>query len=394
MKILIVSQHFYPEPFRINDIAQELSNMGHEVSVLTGIPNYPLGHIYLGYEQFRKIDFYKNICIYRCKEVPRKKGLINRLINYYSYALKGKKLARKLPNDFDVIIRNETSPIIACFPAIEYKRKNHKPLIMLEMDLWPESLLAGGIRKNGFIYNYFKKVSSKIYRQCDYILVSTKEHENYIRELKGCKDLNIDYLPQYAENIFSKIKSKKYNGELILTFAGNIGKAQCLMPLLEAMLFLKKYQNIKLKIIGDGSELIHLKNFKTNNTLDNVEFISYRPLEDMPIFYENSDVMVVSLENSNYANLTIPGKVQTYMFAKKPILCLASGSTYNLIEESKSGICVDSKDPSLISEAIIRMQDEKILRYYANNSFEYYLEHFSKKMFFNKLLNILEKKVN
>ncbi len=192
MKILVVSQKFYPEPFRIYDIAKRFLSLGHEVNVLTGIPNYPEGEWYHGYSRKEKrVEEIEGLHVKRAYESPRKSGILHRLLNYYSFSFFGSRAAKKLEGDFDVIFLYALSPLMMANPAISYKRKYGARILMYGMDPWPESLLIGGVRKDGFIYNHFKRVSRKIYSQMDYILASTKDHIPYIENLVG-KSLRID----------------------------------------------------------------------------------------------------------------------------------------------------------------------------------------------------------
>lgn len=152
MKILIVSQHYWPENFRITDIAESLVSNGHQVTVLCGLPNYPKGYIFGGYKHGKnRTQEHNGVRIIRAKEIARRKGILFRFLNYYSFPYHANKLIRKLDKDFDVVLVNELSPIMSAVPGIKYAKKHNKPLIMYEMDLWPESLLAGGIKK-GFVY--------------------------------------------------------------------------------------------------------------------------------------------------------------------------------------------------------------------------------------------------
>ena len=168
-KILVVSQNFYPEQFRINDICKELVLRGHDVTVLTGLPNYPKGKIFEGYEgkQKRK-EIYEGIKIIRTYERERKSGgALNLFLNYYSFVLSSKKMVKKLEKDFDLILVNQLSPVMQTYCALDYKKKFKVPVLLYCLDLWPASLSAGGV-SGGPIYKYFHKVSKKIYSKINY----------------------------------------------------------------------------------------------------------------------------------------------------------------------------------------------------------------------------------
>ena len=203
MKILVISQHYWPENFRITDIAETLVKEGNDVTVLTGLPNYPKGYVLDEYKRGKnRIQEHNGVHIIRAKEIGRRNNIFFRFLNYWSYQHYAKKLVNKLDKDFDVVLINELSPIMSANPGLKYAKKYNKKVVMYEMDLWPESLLAGGITHKSLIYKHYKKVSAKIYSKCDKILVSTKEHIEYIKALPNCSELDIEYLPQYAESIF------------------------------------------------------------------------------------------------------------------------------------------------------------------------------------------------
>ena len=233
MKILVICQYYYPEPFRHPDICEELVKRGHEVKVVTGYPNYPEGILYEGYGKGKHIDEVINgVKVHRCYTVPRQTGSVKRLMNYYSYAASSTKYV--LSNDclasdgnpFDVVLCNQLSPVMMADAAIAYKKKHKVPVVMYCLDLWPESLIAGGITRESVIYKFFHHVSKKIYRQMDKILITSRMFEYYLHSEFGIDRKKLEYLPQYAEGIFEQIPAKEENGMFDFMFAGNIGAVQ------------------------------------------------------------------------------------------------------------------------------------------------------------------------
>ena len=392
MKILIVSQHYWPENFRITDIAESFISLGHQITVLCGLPNYPKGYIFDEYKKGKnRIQEHNGVKIIRAKEIGRRNNIFFRFLNYWSYHHYASKLISKLDKDFDVVLVNGLSPIMSAKPAIKYAKKYNKPLIMYEMDLWPESLLAGGITHKSLIYKYYKKVSSKIYSQFDKILVSTKEHIPYIKSLPGCSDLNIDYLPQYADTIFEESNfGNEDNGVIDLMFAGNIGKAQSVDTIIKAAALLKDDSRFKFHIVGSGSELDNIKKLADELKTNNVIFYGQRPLEEMPELYKIADAMLVTLEDKPYANMTIPGKVQSYMAAEKPVIGSINGSCANFIRNNEIGYCCKANDIKKFAELVMRL-DDKELKSIGKHSKEAYLTKYSKQLFIGKLENELHK---
>lgn len=390
MKILLVTQYYWPENSRVTDIAESLKKEGNNVTVLTGLPNYPQGYIYEGFRKGEnRIQEHNGVHIIRAKLIERRHDILHRLLNYYSFPYYATKLTKKIPGDFDVVLAMEESPIMLVKPAIAYAKKHKKPLIMYEMDLWPESLLAGGITNKSFIYKHYKKVSAKIYSKCDKILTSTKEHIPYIKNLPGCEDLDIEYLPQYADTIFEESDfGNKDNGVIDLMFAGNIGKAQSVDTIIKAAALLKNDVRFKFHIVGAGSELNNIKKLAAKLKTDNVIFYGQRPLEDMPGLYKIADAMLVTLEDKPYANMTIPGKVQSYMAAGKPIIGAINGSCANFIINNEIGYTCKSNDSMALCELLVK-QNIKELKRLGDRAREVYFRKYSKKAFINHLTNVL-----
>ena len=391
MKILLVTQYYWPENSRVTDIAESLQKEGNDVTVLTGLPNYPQGYIYEGYRKGEnRIQEHNDVHTVRAKLIERRHDTLHRLLNYYSFPHYASKLAKKLPGDFDVILAMEESPIMLVKPAIAYAKKYQKPLIMYEMDLWPESLLAGGVAKNSFIYKHYKKVSAKIYSQFDKIIVSTKEHIPYIKDLPGCKDLDIEYLAQYADTIFEESDFGNEDNDIVdLMFAGNIGKAQSIDTIIRSAELLKDDSRFKFHIVGSGSELENIKKLAVELKTDNVIFYGQRSLEDMPGLYKIADVMLVTLEDKSYANMTIPGKVQSYMAAGKPVIGSVNGSCANFIINNEIGYTCPSGNYNALADIIKNLSLSELERI-GKNSKEKYKTKYNKEKFITTLIRNLE----
>lgn len=391
MKILIITQHFWPENFRITDIAESLASLRHEVTVLCGLPNYPKGYIFDQYKKRKnRIEEHNGVKIIRAKEIGRRNNIIFRFLNYWSYPHYANKIVNRLDKDFDVILINGLSPIMSAKPGLKYAKKFGKKVIMYEMDLWPESLLAGGITNKSIIYKHYKKVSAKIYSQCDKILVSTKEHISYIKALPGCNDLDIEYLAQYADTAFEKSNFETVdNGVIDLMFAGNIGKAQSVETIIKAASLLKNDSRFKFHIVGSGSELENVQKLADELKTDNVNFYGQKPLKEMPELYRIADVMLVTLENKPYANMTIPGKVQSYMAVGKPVIGSINGSCSEFIKNNNIGFCCASDDYKALAALIQKINYEE-LKTIGKHAKSVYQKKYRKNIFINKLIKILE----
>lgn len=387
MKILVISQYYYPEPFRITDICEELVKMGHDVLVVTGTPNYPMGEIYKGYEDGKKSDEVINgVKIHRCKIHPRKTGALHRLWNYYSYCLASTKYIKKLDKSYDVVFINQLSPVMMAKAGIKYAKLHNKKSILYCLDLWPASLVAGGVSK-GLIYKWFYHESKKIYKSVDKILITSKSFAKYFEEEFDIKETY--YLPQYAEDTFNFEKCKKSpNGFIDLMFAGNVGTAQNVDSIIKVASLCKDIKNLRWHIVGDGIELNNCK--KLADKLDvSISFYGRKSIEQMPIYYSMADAMLVTMKKDDILNMTLPGKVQSYMAAKKPILGAINGETQFIVKEANCGYIVDSENIIEFEKVVRKFVKNIKIENFGENSKKYYDENFSKKIFFEKLIKCL-----
>lgn len=389
MKILVVCQYYYPEPFRVNDICEEMVKRGHEVTVVTGEPNYPEGQIYEGYENHAHADEVINgVKVHRCPIIPRKTGSVYRLLNYFSYQHEAKKYIKKL-DGHDVVFVNQLSPVMMAEPAIKYGKKHGVPVVMYCLDLWPESLVAGGVSRGSMIYKVFHWISKRIYRSVDRILITSRMFRSYLKEQFGIEDERIDYLPQYAEGLFEKLPFKKSSGEVDLVFAGNIGAAQSVETIIRAAQKLVGKQ-VQFHIVGSGAELERLQ--KLAKGLNNVTFYGRRPLEEMPEFYAKADAMLVTLQADPVLSLTLPGKVQSYMAVGKPIIGAIDGETAEVIREAKCGFCGKADDADELVRNIKLFMNSTDKEQMGLNARAFYETYFKRQTFMAKLEEELERR--
>lgn len=382
MKILVICQYYKPEPFRISDICEELVQRGHDVTVVTGVPNYPMGEIYEEYKNGEKRDEILNgVKVHRCFTIGRKHGAVYRFLNYYSYMFSSTQSIKKLSENYDVVFVNQLSPVMMANAGIKYKKKYGVPLVMYCLDLWPESLVAGGINRDSIIYSFFHRVSEKIYKQANKILITSKSFADYFEKEFGITDT--EYLPQYAESIFTPEQCRKIPNDYIdLMFAGNVGAAQSVDTIIKAAKLTSDIPNLRWHIVGDGSELENLK--AVAKDMDNVIFHGRKALEEMPRYYAMADAMLVTMQKDPVLRLTLPGKVQTYMAAGKAIIGTIDGETALVIKEAECGLCGEAEDARTLAENIRKFiyMDKEIL---GMNAKKYYDEHFDKVLFIDGL---------
>ncbi len=386
MKILVVCQYYYPEPFRIPDICEELVRRGHQVTVVTGTPNYPMGEIYKGYEHGKKKqEVINGVKVHRCFTIGRKGGTVKRFLNYYSYAISSSLHTLCMRECFDVVFVNQLSPVMMAYAGLVYKKVHHKKLVMYCLDLWPASLCAGGVKVTSPIYKVFHKISANIYRQADSILITSNMFKDYLHGELGISKKTIHYLPQYAEQLFEPEKcAKPADNWTDLMFAGNIGKVQNVEIVLKAAAALRD-RKIRFHIVGDGTDLERLKKLKEKHKLNNVIFYGRQPLEKMPEYYSMADAMLVTLEADPILSLTLPGKVQTYLAAGKPIIGSINGETAEVIKKANCGFCGQAGNVKEFIKNIQHFSDMENYMKLAYSSRKFYENHFVREKFMRRL---------
>jgi len=394
--ILVVCQHYWPEPFPIEDYCEELARRGHTVSVITGVPNYPMGEIYNEYRNKKGRDqIHNGVTIHRTLTIPRKHNILFRMLNYYSFAISSSLYALKLKEDYDVVLTVQSSPVMMTTAALKYAKKHGKKAVIYCMDLWPASLKAGGISENSIIYKYFNRVSRKLYCQADKIMVTSKLFKKYFSENFGINDSKLIYMPQYADTFFEEMKSNKIfhknKDSFNIVFAGNMGTAQSLPTILEAARILKSENiNVTWHMVGNGSEYESSKKKAQEYMLDNVIFYGRKPKTDMPKYYSMADAMLVTLFKDELISYTLPAKVQSYMASGKPIIAAADGETPDIISQSECGLCAHSEDAKGLADCVKKFINENKYEEYSDNSRKFYFKHFSKERFMNQLEKILK----
>ncbi len=396
MKILVVCQHFYPENFRINDICFELVKKGHDVTVLTGLPNYPKGKVLKEYKWFRKRkEIINGVKVKRCFLIGRGSSTLRMIINYMSFAISSSIKAFFMKKDFDIIYVYQLSPITMTWPARVIKKIKHIPLVIHVLDQWPVSITTGGISKESLSYKILTKWSYNAYNSADLITCSSKSFKKYfINELKLPKEKQYLYLPSYAEDDYKNTK-KTDNKIFDLVFAGNIGPAQSVETIIEAANILKENKNILFHIVGDGLSKTKCEELAKKYNLKNVKFYGYFPVAKMKKFYDLADAFLITMVDNEVVNNTLPAKVQSYMIAAKPIIGAINGEVKDVILEADCGLCTSSYDYKTLAKLILEMsKDSKKIDEWSKNSYNYYVKHFKKEKCLDDLLKVLETEIN
>ena len=345
MKILIVSQYYYPEQFQINEIAPELVKRGHDVTVLTGLPNYPRGEIYPGYENTqRRKEVINGVRVIRVEEHPRKTGSKNLIKNYISFYRNGTKAVKRLTSDYDIVLCYQLSPVTMLKPAVAYAKKNKKPLLTYCLDIWPES--AKDQLNIPLAYSIITFLSKALYRKSDHIAVTSRPFIDYFAEKIDYDISKMSYIPQHADMSMLDVDFTSQDNDVTdFMYAGNMGKGQTLEVILEAVAELKNIDGFCVHMVGDGSKRSELEALAEKLQIkDKIIFYGNQKREDMPSFYKMADALLITLRGNNAVGNTMPGKLQMYMTTGKPILGAINGAANEVIKESKCGKCVASGD--------------------------------------------------
>ncbi|WP_285420647.1 glycosyltransferase family 4 protein [Pseudomonas sp. efr-133-TYG-5] len=398
LRILVVTQYFWPENMRINDLVRDFSDRGHEVTVLTGWPNYPEGAVFPEYKSDPEgFKSYFGARVVRVPLIARGKSSIRLVLNYLSFFLSASAFGSvKLRDEkFDSVFVYAVSPIMAAIPAILIGRLKRAPVYIWVLDLWPETLRAVGVLRSPTLLALVGKVVSWIYNRADYLLLQSNGFSSNV--IKYCTK-NIDaerlvYFPSWAEDEFSgasaktSVLLKRDDFNFTVVFAGNLGDAQDLPAVLEAVESLKGRAAIRWVIVGDGRMSSWLAEQVEARDLRNVVLLGRHPVSAMPEIFACADALLVSLKTNDVFEKTVPGKVQAYLASSKPVLGMINGEAAKIIEESGCGYACASGDAQGLADITLKMamtdtaQREEMGRLGRS----YYLSHFSKKTLLKRL---------
>ena len=389
MRILIVSQYYYPEQFQINEIAPELVRRGHQVTVVCGTPNYPKGEYYPGYEDNkRREEEIDGVKVIRCPQTARGHNPLTLLCNYYTFARNANKEVERLQGEYDIVLAYQLSPVTSSLPAVRYKKSHGTPLLLYCLDIWPESARTHLGKKFGWLYGAVRKLSKRVYQNCDRILVTSRPFIDYLSSENEVPEERFGYLPQHADAaLLAQDLKAEDNGVADFMFAGNIGKGQHLETLVDAAEILGKRTDYKIHIVGDGSRRAAIESLvKERGLEENFVFYGNQKRADMPDYYKKADAMLILLRQVNVVGLTMPGKLQAYMTLHKPIFGAINGAAKEVIEESRCGSCVpaqDAKQLAAVMEHYIRTP--KDYAHCGENAERYFLAHFTLQNYTDEL---------
>lgn len=399
MKLLVVSQYFWPESFRINEVAGTLLEKGVEVEVLTGKPNYPRGEIFSGYRACGCLqEKYRGMNVHRIPLRPRGSGGLRLALNYLSFIFSGLLFAPWMlrGKKFDAIFIYAPSPILQAIPAIFLGWLKGCPVVLWVQDLWPESLSATGHVRNRIVLKLVERMVRFIYRHSDLLLVQSRAFDEPVRALAS--GTPIAYYPNSVDDSFAAPAKGELppvsgldNGFSVM-FAGNIGTAQAVEVIVEAASLLKAYPDIHFVVLGEGSRWEWMRREAQTRGLGNMHLPGRFPVETMPGFMQKASALLVTLADQEIFKATIPSKVQAYLAAGRPILACLNGEGANLVTAAEAGLAVPAEDGRALADAVLRLyrMPSPEREAMGERGRLYYAEHFAHDMLVDQLIGHLQ----
>ena len=397
-KILIVTEYFYPEEFKINEIALAWKEKGYDVDVLTQHPTYPLGKIYDGYEnKWYTKDTYEGINIYRVKAVTGyRESKFKKLLKYFTFMFLGSMISLKVGKKYDYVFGFDIAALTGMVPAILLKKFYNKPVTLWIQDVWPDSVYAYGFRKTKLLESSLNTFVKFVYKHTSHFAISSQGFKNRILPYLN-NNQDIKYLPNWADEFNRDLEAFAFSEEprVHFTFAGNVGKVQNLENIIEAFGLLsdRDLQKAQLNIIGDGSHLQYLKKQVEKNNLQNIIFWGRQPRYEMYKYFKGSDFLIVSLVNKPIFSLTVPAKTQTYIAAGKPLLAIISGDVTDIVKDNNLGYCTQPDDTKDIKNTLVKCinTDKETINSFTKNCKHLTNTTFNKEKIIDALLQLLIK---
>lgn len=353
-RYLIITEVFYPEDFLVNDLVFEWVNKGYKIEVLTRTPSYPLGKIFKGY---RNKVYQKNhvngVIVHR---IPIIKGYsrskIIKTVNYFFFALWGSIVAIFIGRRYEKVFVYQTGPLTVACPALVLGKIYRKKILLYSQDIWPETVYAYGFKKSAILSKLLDAFVKWVYDNSDKILVPSRRFSDKI--LHYVPQKQVSYVPNWSlvQSLSYSTDEFYLNEGINFTFAGNIGKVQNLEKVIKGFGRFKKrgYSKVTLNIIGDGSNMSHLKRLVENENILDIIFWGRQPIERMLGVFKASDVLIVSLNDHPVFELTIPSKFQAYLTAAKPIYAIINGQVKDLVEKNDIGLYADPSSEEDIAD--------------------------------------------
>jgi glycosyltransferase involved in cell wall biosynthesis len=366
VRLLVITHYFWPENFRINDLATELARRGHSVTVLAGLPSYPEGEIYPQFRANRAaFDRYEGVEVVRVPGITRGRGgsRVRLALNYLSYSLSAAIIGswKLRGREFDAVFCYQPTPGTTGLPAVILSFLKRAPLALWVLDLWPQTLQAMGVVRSPLAVRMVERLMAALYRRCALILAQSRR---YVAEIqRACREPRpVVYFPSWAEAVFDMQSAARAPevpaapGTLTIMFAGNIGEAQDFPAVLDAAELLREQSNVRWVLVGDGSAARWVEQEIVRRGLTERVLMPGRyPVDRMPSFYQHADALLVCLRDEPIFAMTVPGKLQTYLAAGRPVLAMLNGEGADVVTRSRCGFACAAGDARGLADAVTRL---------------------------------------
>jgi glycosyltransferase involved in cell wall biosynthesis len=389
-RALILCEVFHPEEFLINDLVQRWESDGYELEVLTKVPSYPFGKVYPGFRNriYQKTTSY-GITVHRVAIIEGyDRSVFRKTLNYFTFSVLTTIVLLFIGKRFDRIFVYQTGPLTLATGGLVSKKLYKNKLTIWTQDLWPDTVFAYGFRETRCRRAILRWFVRAIYRNCDLILVTCEGFIEKIREF--VPDKEIIFVPNWPPVDNVPVESIKLPGDFNFTFAGNIGKVQNLENVITGFsLFARNNPSVYLNIVGDGSNLAHLKAIVEEQKIPNVHFTGRRPLSEMSAYFAASDVLILSLKDMPLFELTVPAKFQAYLTASKPIFSLIRGEVSRIVNKYSIGISSDPMDVAAMAKCYDKFyrSSREDLDNFSRNAAHLLKMYYSKEVLIKKISN-------
>lgn len=398
MRLLIVTEHYWPEQFRITDLAEGLRTRGHAVDVLTGMPSYPRGRHFEGYGPWGPYrESHRDVRLKRVPIIPRGAGRRWELaLNYASYVVTATlRVALRRRRPWDAVLVYQPSPVTTAIPALLLRTLSRIPVAIWVQDLWPESISSTGMVRKRFLVSLAGRMSNAIYRSCDRVIGQSRAFVERLASGGVDRD-RLVYLPNWAEELGQVRPTAVEHGEewdhaFSVMFAGNLGRVQALDIVLEAAGLVAGDQDIHWVFLGDGGMKGWMMEQVRARGLGHVHFLDRRPSDEMPQYFSRASAMLVSLKPDPAMAMTIPSKVQSYLAAGRPILASLDGEGARIVKESGAGFASAAGEARALADNVMRMKalSDTEREAMGRAGREYYLREFDRELCLDKAERIL-----
>ena len=399
MRVLVVSQYFWPEEFQINGMVRSLVERVMQVDVLTGKPNYPEGRFFDGYRAWGcQTEHWMGATVYRVPLLARgAKNAVRLVLNYLSFVLSALAFAPWLlrGRQYDAIFVYAPSPILQVIPALFLGWLKRCRVIVWVQDLWPQSLAATGYVRSPRILHWTEKVVRFIYRHTDLLLVQSRAFEAQVVALAPGK--KIVYFPNSVDPLFCDPAEmvlpqiEQLNSGFPVMFAGNIGAGQSVETIVEAAALLQQFGEIQFVVLGLGSRHAWMLEQVRTRGLHNLHLPGRFPIQTMPGLMQKAGALLVTLADQPVFAATIPNKIQAYMAAGRPILACLNGEGARIVVEADAGLAIPAQDAQGLANAVLKLYwmppDERFRL--GDNGRRYYKAHFDRDTLVDKLVGYL-----